>query len=49
MGRHFHGNGITVNKTTQTVESVVSGAIIRLEEPHNPALLFRYPACVVLR
>ncbi len=26
MGRHFHVNGITVNKTTQTVESAASGA-----------------------
>jgi hypothetical protein len=44
MGRHFHGNGITVNKTAQTVESVAPGATIRLEERHNPALLFRCQA-----
>jgi len=36
-----HANGITVNKTTQTVESATTGATIRHEEPHNPALLFR--------
>src|ERR1019366_345500 len=26
MGRHFHADGITVNKTTQTVESAAAGA-----------------------
>src|ERR1035437_2193058 len=26
MGRHFHVNGITVNKTTQTGESATAGA-----------------------
>jgi hypothetical protein len=35
-GRHFHVNGITVNKTTQPVESAAAGGIL-----HNPALLFR--------
>ncbi len=40
MGRHLHGNGITVNKSVQSVESVAPGATIRLEERHNPALLF---------
>jgi hypothetical protein len=45
MGRHFHDNGITVNKTIQTVEIATSGATIRLEDTHNPALLFHYSAC----
>jgi hypothetical protein len=35
-GRYFHVNGITVNKTTQTVESAAAGGAF-----HNPALLFR--------
>jgi hypothetical protein len=48
MGRHFHTNGITVNKTTQTVASAKSGATIRLEDTHNPTLLFRSPACAAL-
>jgi len=32
MGRRFHGNGITVNKTTQTVESAAAGDGFRIEE-----------------
>jgi hypothetical protein len=44
----FHANGITVNKTTQTVESATTGATIRHEEPHNPALLFRCLVCGAL-
>jgi hypothetical protein len=48
MGPHFHCNGITVNKTTQTVESVAPGATIRLEDVHNPAMLFRSPKCAAL-
>jgi hypothetical protein len=48
MGRNFHANGITVNKTTQTVESATIGAVIRREDTHNRALLFRCPACGAL-
>jgi hypothetical protein len=39
MGRHFHVNGITVNKTIQTVESAVAGAPMHVI--YSPALLFR--------
>jgi hypothetical protein len=35
-GRHFHVTGITVNKTTQPVESAAAGGAF-----HNPALRFR--------
>src|ERR1700676_2366672 len=31
-GRHFHVNGITVNKTTQTVESAVAGGAFHIED-----------------
>jgi hypothetical protein len=48
MGRHFIANGITVNKTTKTVESAKSGAIKRLEDTHNTALLSRSLACGAL-
>jgi len=48
MERHFHTDGITVNKTIQTIESVAVGAVIRLEVIHNPALLFRCVACRAL-
>jgi hypothetical protein len=48
MGRHFHANGITVNKTTQTVASAKSGATIRLEDIHNSTLLYRCMACGAL-
>jgi len=41
MGCHFHANGITVNKTTQTVESAPTGATIGHEDIHNPALQSR--------
>src|ERR1035437_2312950 len=30
-GRHFHVNGITVNKTTQTVESAAAGGAFHIE------------------
>jgi hypothetical protein len=39
MGRHFHVDGITVNKTNQTVESAVAGATMHVS--CSPALLFR--------
>jgi hypothetical protein len=29
-GRHFHVNGITVNKTIQTVESAAAGGALRV-------------------
>ena len=32
MGRHFHVNGITVNKTTQTVESAAAGSGFHIED-----------------
>ena len=32
MGRHFHANGITVNKTTQTVETVAAGGAFFIED-----------------
>jgi starch synthase (maltosyl-transferring) len=32
MGRHFHANGITVNKTTQTVESAAAGGAFFIED-----------------
>src|SRR4030088_406886 len=32
MGRHFHVNGITVNKTTQTVESAAVGGAFHIED-----------------
>jgi starch synthase (maltosyl-transferring) len=32
MGRHFHVNGITVNKTTQTVESAAAGGAFHIED-----------------
>jgi hypothetical protein len=35
-GRHFHVNGITVNKTIQPVESAAADGAF-----HNPAPLFR--------
>jgi|HubBroStandDraft_4_1064222.scaffolds.fasta_scaffold2077388_2 hypothetical protein len=38
MGRHFHVDGITVNKTIQTVESAVAGATMHID--YDPALLF---------
>jgi hypothetical protein len=44
MGRPFHANGITVNKTTQTVESGASRSTIGHQDTHNTALLFRYLA-----
>jgi hypothetical protein len=44
MGRHFHVNGITVNKTTQAVESAATGANIDIEDPHHSTLRFRCPA-----
>jgi len=31
MGRHFHVIGITVNKTTQTVESAADGGAFHIE------------------
>jgi starch synthase (maltosyl-transferring) len=31
-GRHFHVNGITVNKTTQTVESAADGGAFHIED-----------------
>ena len=31
-GRHFHVNGITVNKTTQTVESAAAGGAFHIED-----------------
>src|SRR5712691_13102007 len=31
-GRHFHVNGITVNKTTQTVESAAAGGGFHIED-----------------
>jgi hypothetical protein len=34
MGRHFHANGITVNKTTRTVDSAAAGGAL-------PFMLFR--------
>lgn len=37
--RHFHVDGITVNKTNQTVESAFTGAIMHISR--NPAQLFR--------
>ena len=39
MGRHFHVNGITVNKTIQTVESAMAGAIMHAN--YSRSLLFR--------
>ena len=39
MGRLFHVDGITVNKTNQTVESAFTGAIMHISR--SPALLFR--------
>src|SRR6202011_801325 len=32
MGRYFHVNGITVNKTTQTVESAATGGAFHIED-----------------
>jgi len=32
MGRLFHVNGITVNKTIQTVESAAAGGEFHIEE-----------------
>ena len=32
MGRHFHVSGITVNKTTQTVESAAAGGAFHIED-----------------
>src|SRR5258708_20084584 len=31
-GRYFHVNGITVNKTTQTVESAAVGGVFHIED-----------------
>src|SRR5450756_3194825 len=31
-GRYFHVNGITVNKTTQTVESAAAGGAFHIED-----------------
>jgi hypothetical protein len=39
MGRHFHVDGITVNKTNQTVESAVAGVTMPVNG--SLALLFR--------
>jgi hypothetical protein len=43
-GTSRHANGITMNKTTQTIESAASGATICLQDIHNPAQLFRFLA-----
>ena len=32
MGRRFHVSGITVNKTTQTVESAAAGGAFHIED-----------------
>jgi starch synthase (maltosyl-transferring) len=42
MGRHSHANGITVNKTNQTVESAAPGGAFPIDV--DPALLLRYHA-----
>jgi hypothetical protein len=39
MGPYFYVDGITVNKTNQTVESAVAGATMHIR--CNPASLFR--------
>ena len=39
MGPHFHVDGITVNKTSQTVESALAGATTPVNR--NAAMLFR--------
>jgi hypothetical protein len=44
MGRHFHVNGITVNKTIRTVESAAAGGASHIDNVDNPALLFRCAA-----
>jgi hypothetical protein len=41
MGRHFHANGITVNKTTQPVESAAAGGACHIETVDGAAPLFR--------
>jgi uncharacterized protein (DUF2164 family) len=38
MGRHFYVDGITVNKTNQTIESALAGATAHIS--HSPALHF---------
>jgi len=48
MGRHFHANGITVKKASQTVASAAGGATNRHEDTDNIALHFRCPAGVAL-
>jgi hypothetical protein len=49
MGRLLHANGITVNKTSETVESAARGATLGLVHIHNAALLFRCLASGALR
>lgn len=41
MGRHFHANGITVNKTAQPVESAAAGGACRIDKVDSPALPLR--------
>jgi starch synthase (maltosyl-transferring) len=36
MGRHFHVNGITVNKTTQTVESAAACGVFHMADVSPP-------------
>jgi starch synthase (maltosyl-transferring) len=44
MGRHFHVNGITVNKTIQSVESAVAGGAFRVADMYAFSPLVRCQA-----
>jgi hypothetical protein len=41
MGRQFHVNGITVNNTTQTVESAAARGVVLPMSLHNGARVQR--------
>src|SRR3979409_2457686 len=42
-GRHFHVNGITVNKTTQTIESAATGGAFHIEDVYPAVDGGRFP------
>jgi hypothetical protein len=43
-GRYFHVNGITVNKTIQSVESAVAGGAFHVANIYGPSPLVRCQA-----
>src|SRR5260370_10274145 len=49
MGRYFHVNGITVNKTTQTVESAAVGGVFHIEDVYPLIDGGRFPVKRIVR